>query len=140
MVGAGRSKRTHSGKRGALESKRKVVTKFRARHIDQVWQDVRKPQGVHSATTGPLGTTDAAALDEDLPAHGRFYCTACARYFMGDAALATHAKGKPHKKRVKALAGPQPHNQRDAEWAAGVGAPDNGPRRAAAAAAPMDAA
>jgi hypothetical protein len=36
------------------------------------------------------------------------------------------------RRRVKELMGPKPHNQGDAEWAAGMGAPDNGQRQAAA--------
>jgi bud site selection protein 20 len=32
--------------------------KFEERHIDQVWQDVRKPpQLVHNGKSGPIGTT-----------------------------------------------------------------------------------
>lgn len=32
--------------------------KFEERHIDQVWEDVRKPpQAVHDGKSGPLGTT-----------------------------------------------------------------------------------
>jgi len=67
-----------------------------------------------------------AELDEDLPAHGKHYCTACSRYFMSEEALGTHTKSKPHKKRVKALLGAKPHNQADADWAGGMGAADNG--------------
>ena len=36
-------------------------------------------------------------------------------------------------RRVKELLGARPHNQGDAEWAAGVGAPDNGQRGSGAA-------
>lgn len=32
--------------------------KFEERHIDQVWEDIRKPpQLVHNGKTGPQGTT-----------------------------------------------------------------------------------
>jgi bud site selection protein 20 len=35
-----------------------VRKKFAERHIDQVWEDVRKPPTlVHSSKTGPQGTT-----------------------------------------------------------------------------------
>ena len=38
--------------------KQGVRKKFEARHIDQVWEDVRKPpQLVHTAKAGPQGTT-----------------------------------------------------------------------------------
>lgn len=30
----------------------------------QVWEDVRKPQGVHDGNTGPLGTTDKCVSDK----------------------------------------------------------------------------
>ena len=116
-----------------------------------MWEDVRKPQGVHDAKHGPLGTTDRyekgkgnkrcrrsfskhrfsfqiyrIALDDDLPAQGQHYCTPCAKYFVTESALSTHEKTKPHKRRCKALLGAQPHNQVDADWAGGMGAADNG--------------
>lgn len=115
----------------------------------QVWVDVRKEAPVHDGKTGPSGTTDKYVglimilaptqfssiisfmrrieLDEDLPAHGKYYCTPCARYFISQSALDTHGKTKQHRKRIKVLDGPQPHNQLDADWAGGMGLPDNGP-------------
>lgn len=71
-------------------------------------------------------TLRRAELDEDLPAHGKHYCIACSRYFVTEAALGTHLTTKPHKKRIKELSGAKPHNQTDADWAGGMGAPDNG--------------
>lgn len=33
--------------------------KFQERHVDQVWEDVRKPPSqVHDGKAGPLGTTN----------------------------------------------------------------------------------
>ncbi len=53
--------------------------KFEERHVDQVWEDVRKPaQEVHDGRSGPLGTTAKAELDADLPGHGQHYCIPCA--------------------------------------------------------------
>jgi len=101
---------------------------FEARHVDQVWEDVRKEYNVVAGKYGPMGTTDRAELDEDVPGEGKFYCVACARYFVDNDTLVKHEKTKPHKKRVKELLGDRPHNQRDAEAAAGMGAPDNGPK------------
>jgi len=70
-----------------------------------------------------------AELDEDTPGFGKHYCIACARYFQNAEALATHDATKPHKRQVKMLmTTARPHNQRDAEAAAGMGAPDNGPK------------
>ena len=69
-----------------------------------------------------------AELDDDLPAHGRHYCTTCARYFVSAEVQAGHERSKPHKRRVRELLGARPHNQVDADWAGGLGAPDNGAR------------
>mmetsp|Transcript_17699 Transcript_17699/g.57250 ORF Transcript_17699/g.57250 Transcript_17699/m.57250 type:complete len:139 (+) Transcript_17699:328-744(+) len=46
--------------------------------VDQVWEDVRKEEGVTDGKTfGPLGTTTKGQLDEDIPGYGKFYCIAC---------------------------------------------------------------
>lgn len=101
---------------------------FEERHIDQVWEDVRKPAtAVHDGKAGPLGTTSKAEMTEDVPGFGRHYCIPCGRYFNSATSLADHEGERPHKRRVKMLLGtPRPHNQRDAEAAGGMGAPDNG--------------
>jgi bud site selection protein 20 len=65
-------------------------------------------------------------LDEDTPGGGAFYCTPCSRYFVSERALGEHSRTKPHKRRLKELHGAQPHRQKDAEGAAGMGAADNG--------------
>ncbi|XP_061964370.1 uncharacterized protein LOC133688775 [Populus nigra] len=65
-------------------------------------------------------------LDEDLPGMGQYYCLHCDRYFANVTVRDEHFKTKRHKKRVKQMMGPAPHTQLDAEWAAGMGAPDNG--------------
>ena len=59
MGSAGRSKKTgSSSKGGSALHKRGVRKKFRARHIDQVWEDVRKPKEVVvTQTHGPIGTS-----------------------------------------------------------------------------------
>jgi hypothetical protein len=55
--------------------------------------------------------------------------TPLSRYFQTAAALATHEKTKPHRRRAKMLlSSARPHNQTDAEVASGMGRPDNGPR------------
>lgn len=71
-------------------------------------------------------------LDDDLPGGGKHYCLTCSKYFVSEGALKEHCKSKPHKRRVAALLklqkqGMKPHNGLDAERAAGMGAPDNGP-------------
>lgn len=65
-------------------------------------------------------------LDEDVPGGGKFYCTPCSRYFVSERAQLDHEKTKLHKKRVKELQGVKPHSQSDADWAGGLGSPDNG--------------
>ncbi|PRW60962.1 zinc finger 593 [Chlorella sorokiniana] len=135
---SGKSKKTHSKGRKTKLHKRGVRKIFSARHIDQVWEDVRKTDGVHDGKVGPLGTTDKVELDEDLPAHGQHFCIACSRYFINETALQDHLGTKPHRRRVKELMGARPHNQADADWAAGMGAPDNGPRSGGGGVASMD--
>jgi bud site selection protein 20 len=44
--------------------------------------------------------------------------------------MEVHEKTKAHKKRCKALMGDRPHAQTDADWAAGMGRPDNGQSQA----------
>jgi len=102
--------------------------KFRERHIDQVWEDARKPRAAvtDGRTFAPIGTLARCPLDADVPGGGRHYCVPCGRHFQTDVALADHEKTKPHRRRVKALEGPRPHGQKDAERAGGMGADDNG--------------
>lgn len=70
-----------------------------------------------------------AEYDEDVPGRGKFYCIPCGRHFQSAIALSDHDVTKPHKRRVKMLMKTaRPHNQKDADAAGGIGAPDNGPR------------
>lgn len=48
-MSSSKSKKTH---------KQSLRAQFESRHIDQVWEDVRKPEGVTDGKTGPVGTTD----------------------------------------------------------------------------------
>ncbi|KAF5835298.1 hypothetical protein DUNSADRAFT_7578 [Dunaliella salina] len=121
----GKPSRKTGSNRKKKESKHKTFlrNKFETRHIDQVWEDVRKVASqVHEpGKTGPLGTTANAELDEDVPGLGRHYCIPCGRYFR------TLMLSCPHTCRVKMLMNtPRPHNQKDADSAGGLGAPDNG--------------
>eukprot|EP00884_Botryococcus_braunii_P016158 jgi/Botrbrau1/3225/Bobra.174_1s0002.1 len=117
-------------KKGSKAAKRAARRAFAVRHFDQVWEDIRREESVVTVDAegrkGPVGTTSKALLDDDIPGQGRIYCVECSRYFGTAIALAEHQRSKPHKRRVKALKGPRPHNQRDAEAAAGMGPPDNG--------------
>lgn len=76
-----------------------------------------------------VGTPDQP-YNEDLPGGGQFYCMFTGRHFENAEALARHQKTKQYKRdKKRILNGPAPHEQRDAEAAAGMGAPDNGKKR-----------
>lgn len=62
-MGAPGKKRTGGGQHGRKVCKSQTRKTFLARHIDQVWEDIRKPQGVHDGKHGPLGTTDKCVLN-----------------------------------------------------------------------------
>ena len=47
-MGSSKSKKTY---------KQQLRAKFENRHIDQVWEDVRKEEGVTDGKFGPVGTT-----------------------------------------------------------------------------------
>ncbi|KAF2312184.1 hypothetical protein GH714_028402 [Hevea brasiliensis] len=90
---------------------------FRSRD-DAVYEELQKPDVEKKALP----------LDEDLPGMGQYYCLHCDRYFANVTVRDEHFKTKRHKKRVKQMMGPAPHTQLDAELAAGMGMPDNGPK------------
>lgn len=56
---------------------------------------------------------------EDLPALGQHYCVECAKWFESETNLGKHAKGKPHKRRVRQLK-EEPYSQKEAEAAVGL--------------------
>ncbi|XP_054801698.1 uncharacterized protein LOC129305715 [Prosopis cineraria] len=93
-------------------------TKFLLKGDDMVFDELKMPDDEKK----PL------PLDEDLPGMGQFYCLHCDRYFSNVAVRDEHFRTKRHKKRVKQMMGPAPHTQLDAELAAGMGIPDNGPK------------
>ena len=84
-----------------------------------------------SAAVAELIACCRAPLDADVPGAGRHFCLSCSKYFVSEAALASHQRGKPHKRRLSQLlklrtAGMQPHSAADAEKAGGLGGTDNG--------------
>ncbi|CAA2978357.1 zinc finger 593 [Olea europaea subsp. europaea] len=85
---------------------------------DAVYDELHKAEGEGK----PL------PVDEDLPGMGQYYCLHCDRYFANVAVRDEHFKTKKHRRRVKQMMGPAPHTQLDAELAAGMGMPDNGPK------------
>ncbi|MEW5319986.1 MAG: hypothetical protein WDW38_011094 [Sanguina aurantia] len=133
---------THSSHKHKKYNKQLLRAEFEQRHIDQVWEDVRKPTtDVINSASGPKGTTARSVLDEDVPGYGKFYCVPCSRYFQSQVAHDDHDKTRPHKRRLKLLTTTaRPHNQQDADIASGMGAADNGPRLRSAAPAAAAAA
>ncbi|XP_077225956.1 zinc finger (C2H2 type) family protein [Tasmannia lanceolata] len=89
---------------------------------------VKGDDAIHTELRTADGETKSLPLDEDLPGMGQFYCLHCDRYFANVSVRDDHFRSKKHKKRVKQMMGPAPHNQLDAELAAGMGMPDNGPK------------
>ncbi|CAD5190127.1 unnamed protein product [Musa acuminata subsp. malaccensis] len=87
-----------------------------------VYNEILKQAQEAAAAAKPL------PLDEDLPGMGQFYCLHCDRYFASEDVRDEHFRSKRHKKRVKQMSGPAPHTQLDADLAAGMGMPDNGPK------------
>ncbi|XP_047336199.1 zinc finger protein 593 [Impatiens glandulifera] len=93
-------------------------TKFELKGDDAVYDHLKKPDS----------EKPALPIDEDLPGMGQYYCPHCDRYFANISVRDDHFKTKWHKKRVKMMLGPKPHTQLDADLAAGMGMPDNGPK------------
>jgi len=89
---------------------------MRGADLDQVYEDIKPENAVKLLNQPP---------DEDLPGLGQFLCVACARYFIDAHTLAEHEKTKKHRMRVKELK-VKPYSIAEAEWAAGMGPPDNG--------------
>ncbi|KAF5747866.1 zinc finger protein [Tripterygium wilfordii] len=105
-------------KKRRLSHKTARRTKFLVKGDDMVYDQLQKPEV----------DKNSLPLDEDLPGMGQYYCFHCDRYFANVTVRDEHFKTKRHKKRVKEMMGPAPHTQLDAELAAGMGMPDNGPK------------
>ncbi|XP_019187122.1 PREDICTED: zinc finger protein 593 [Ipomoea nil] len=95
-------------------------TKFLLKGDDAVYQELNKPDADAQTKNMPV--------DEDLPGMGQYYCLHCDRYFANVTVRDEHFKTKKHRRRVKLMMGPAPHTQLDADLAAGMGMPDNGPK------------
>jgi bud site selection protein 20 len=99
-----------------LGAKPSLICWVFSRGYDQVHADLASPQHLakYKATKDP----------EDLPAMGQHYCVECAKWFETEHNLVAHRKGKNHKRRLRLLR-EDPHTQRTAETAVGLGV-DNG--------------
>ncbi|KAH7690441.1 bud site selection protein 20 [Dioscorea alata] len=95
-------------------------SKFLLKGDDAVYDELLK--------LAEVGEGKSLPVDEDLPGMGQFYCLHCDRYFANVDVRDEHFRSKRHKKRVKLMDGPAPHTQLDADLAAGMGMPDNGPK------------
>lgn len=101
--------------RGA-NSKRKCRRHAAIRDVDQIHADLQSKKHLQQYQ-------DTKAR-EDLPGFGEWYCTECAKWFESETNFAKHAKGKPHKRRVRQLKD-DPYSQKEAEAAVGL-TTDNG--------------
>ncbi|KAJ5217389.1 Zinc finger protein bud20 [Penicillium chermesinum] len=104
---------------GALRRQR-VKTKRLTRGFDQVRADLDSPRHLEQYKE----TKDV----EDLPGLGRHYCVECAKWFESEYNMNAHTKGKNHKRRVRQLQ-EEPHSQKIAEAAVGLGVVDNGKKK-----------
>ncbi|KAL6998197.1 hypothetical protein U1Q18_008324 [Sarracenia purpurea var. burkii] len=93
-------------------------SKFQLKGDDAVYEELQKPDDEKKSLP----------VDEDLPGMGQYYCLHCDRYFASVSVRDEHFKTKRHRKRVKQMMGSAPHTQLDADLAAGMGMPDNGPK------------
>ena len=98
--------------------KSKSKTRRHTRDLDQVHADVASKKHLQSYV-------DTKA-PEDLPGFGQWYCIECSKWFESEINLVKHAKGKPHKRRVRQLKD-EPYTQKEAEAAVGL-TTDNGRR------------
>ncbi|KAL8168299.1 hypothetical protein V2J09_009798 [Rumex salicifolius] len=105
-------------KKRRYSHKTKRRSKFEIKGDDLVYDDLKKGDEERK----PL------PFDDDLPGMGQHYCLHCDRYFSSVGVRDEHFKSKRHKKRMKQMNGPAPHTQIDADLAAGMGLPDNGPK------------
>ena len=109
----------HKGNHGhKYLHKQKLRATFLSTHVDVLYDEYHEPE--------KPGTVNRTELNEDVPGMGKFYCKVTGRHFESALALKNHTKTKRFKKLKKQIAnGPKPHNQRDAEAAAGMAPPTN---------------
>ncbi|KAL0336914.1 UNVERIFIED_CONTAM: hypothetical protein Scaly_1966500 [Sesamum calycinum] len=85
---------------------------------------------LRARNTGNTGNDLFAAsmVSRSIPEQITSFVVVKCRYFASVAVRDEHFKTKRHRKRLKQMMGPAPHTQLDAELAAGMGMPDNGPK------------
>ncbi|XP_078148132.1 zinc finger (C2H2 type) family protein isoform X1 [Carex rostrata] len=109
-----------------LAHKQNRRSKFLVKGDDMVYEELLKQAELLKKSE--MAEANPLPLDPDLPGMGQFYCLHCDRHFYSDDVRQEHYKSKLHKKKVKKMNGPAPHTQVDADMAAGMGRPDNGPK------------
>ena len=139
----GGGKKTSSQKnRVGYATKRLRRSRFELPHADVIYKAVhghlktggnaKKPGAARelSSMEAMIKGDPNQPFNEDLPGGGQFYDMFTGRHFESEEALERHMKTKQYKRdKKRVLSGPAPHEQRDAEAAAGMGAPDNGKKR-----------
>ncbi|KAL2502733.1 zinc finger (C2H2 type) family protein [Forsythia ovata] len=108
--------------------KQRSVTKFKVSNHVFLTVSCLRDDAVYDELHKAEGDGKPLPVDEDLPGMGQYYCLHCDRFFANVTVRDEHFKTKKHRRRVKQMMGPAPHTQLDAELAAGMGMPDNGPK------------
>ena len=140
----GGGKKTSSQKnRVGYATKRLRRAQFELPHADVIYKAVHKHVNADGTPKNQGGAGNKAReissmeamirgdanqpWNEDLPGGGQHYDVFTGRHFESAEALARHQKTKQYKRdRKRVLNGPKPHEQGDAEAAAGMAPPDNG--------------
>lgn len=136
----GGGKKTSSQKnRVGYATKRLRRTRFELPHADVIYKAVHKHLTSEGSAKKPMAARELSSMEamikgdpnqpfnEDLPGGGQFYDMFTGRHFESQEALERHMKTKQYRRdKKRVLNGPAPHEQKDAEAAAGMGAPDNG--------------
>lgn len=140
----GGGKKTSSQKnRVGYATKRLRRSRFELPHADVIYKAVHKHVNADGTPKNQGGAGNKAReissmeamirgdanqpWNEDLPGGGQHYDVFTGRHFESAEALARHQKTKQYKRdRKRVLNGPKPHEQGDAEAAAGMAPPDNG--------------
>jgi bud site selection protein 20 len=96
---------------GDMHLKKQWRTKRRTKDLDQIEVDLGE---------GQVGKLLKQDVDFDKPGLAQFYCVHCAKHFISGDAFKSHAKSKPHKRRLHALK-TEPYTVEESLRAAGMG-------------------
>jgi bud site selection protein 20 len=110
-----RVKNKNTSRKKVLKYKKGRSTSRRKTDLDQIQDEFKDPKSYEDRP-----------IDITLPGLGQFYCMICARHFNTQNTHDEHTRTKQHKRRIKVLREEKQYTQREAEWASGMGKPDNG--------------